>query len=102
MPQYEKAFQGFFSLMPTREKKHEKSPDMSGSIDFSLEEAMKLADWIVAQPGEADWKGDTVVKVPIVGWNKQGTKNPDFKFIGGTCSALKQENTSASDTPPPF
>ena len=102
MPQYEKAFQGFFSLMPVKEKKHEKSPDMTGSIDFPLEEAMKLADWIVAQPGEADWKGDTVVKVPIVGWNKEGKKNPDFKFIGGTCSALKQENTSVSDTPPPF
>jgi len=102
MPQYEKAFQGFFSLMPVKEKKHEKSPDMTGSIDFPLEEAMKLADWIVAQPGEADWKGDTVVKVPIVGWNKEGRQNPDFKFIGGTCSALKQENTSVSDTPPPF
>tara|TARA_R100000458_G_C8270013_1_gene244756 strand:+ start:66 stop:374 length:309 start_codon:yes stop_codon:yes gene_type:complete len=102
MPQYEKAFQGFFSLMPTKEKKHEKSPDMSGSVDFPLEEAMKLADWLVAQPGEQDWKGDTVIRVPIVGWHKESKKNPDFKFIGGTCSALKQEKTSESEVPPPF
>lgn len=88
--------------MPAREKKHEKAPDMSGSIDFSLEEAAKLADWLVSQPGEEDWKGDTVVKVPLVAWNKEGKKNPDFKFIGGTCSALKKENTSESDATSPF
>ena len=102
MAQFENAFQGYFSLLKNKFKEAENHPDYKGSIDFPVEEAMKLADWIVAQPGEADWKGDTVVKVPIVGWNKEGKRNPDFKFIGGTCSALKQENTSVSDTPPPF
>ena len=102
MPQFEKAFQAYFSLMPVREKKHERAPDMSGSVDFSLEEAMKFADWIVSQPGEQAWKGDTVIKITLVGWNKESKNNPDFKFIGGTCSALKTEKTAESDTPPPF
>ena len=102
MSQFEKAFQGYFSLMPVKEKKHEKAPDFSGNIDFPLEEAMKLAEWITAQEGEPDWKGDTVIKVPLSAWNKVGKTNPDFKFIGGTCSALKKDNTSTSETAPPF
>jgi len=102
MSQYENAFKGYFSLMPVKEKKHEKGPDFSGAIDFSLEEAVKLAEWLMAQPGEQDWKGDTVVKVPLSAWNKQGTKNPEFKFLGGTCSALKNQTTQEADKDLPF
>ena len=97
MTQFENAFSGFLSLFPTREKKTEKSPDYSGGIEFPLEEAMKLADWITTQPGEENYKGDLVIKVPICGWNRESAKNPDFKFISGFCSAPKKEASSEAD-----
>ena len=105
MAQFEKAFQGYFSLLPNKYKKQDSQPDQTGEISFTLEEAMKFAEWLMAQPGEQNYKGDTVVKVPVVGWNKTSQKNTDYKFISGFCSALKSEsqiNTSQPNNNVPY
>ena len=60
---------------------------------------MKLAEWLMAQPGEENFKGDTVFKGPLVGWDKASQKNPDFKFIGGMCSAQKVASENKPETP---
>ena len=99
MAQFENAFQGYFSLLKNKFKEAEKHPDYKGSIDFPLEEAMKLAEWLMAQPGEENFKGDTVVKVPLAAWDKEAQKNPEFKFIGGMCSAPKVASENKPETP---
>ena len=95
MAQFENAFQGYFSLLRNKYKETEKQPDYKGTIDMDLEEAMKLAEWLMAQPGEENFKGDTVVKIPLVGWDKESKNNPEFKYIGGMCSAQKKPKTDA-------
>lgn len=87
MPQFEKAFNGRFTLFPSREKKSERSPDKTGFMELELEEALKLADWITAQPGETNYKGDKIVKIPMAAWDKRSTKNPNLQFISGFISA---------------
>ena len=94
MTQYEKAFDGRFTLFPAREKKHQRSPDRTGSIELKIEEAMKLADWIVAQPGEVNWNGDTVIKISLAGWDKTSEKNPNLTFTSGFVSANKNTPTT--------
>ena len=102
MPQYENAFVGKLTMFDAKEKKSERSPDKTGNIEIELSEAMKLAEWLMAQPGESNYNGDPVVKINLVAWNRESQKNPDFKFISGLISAQKKENTSDSVAPPPF
>ena len=93
MAQFENAFQGYFSLLKNNNKKTEAQPDYTGTIDFPLQEAMKLAEWLMAQPGEPNFKDDIVVKVPLAGWNRASQKNPEFKYIAGSCSSPKKNNS---------
>ena len=55
---YENLFNGRLVLFANNEKRSEKSPDMSGSIEFDLSNALALAEWITAQPGEENYAGD--------------------------------------------
>ena len=49
---YENLFQGRLVLFTNNEKRSEKSPDMSGSIEFELPDALAFAEWVTSQPGE--------------------------------------------------
>ena len=48
---YENLFQGRLVLFTNNEKRSEKSPDMSGSIEFELPDALAFAEWVPSQPG---------------------------------------------------
>ena len=55
---FENAFTGRLVLFNNQKKKSFKSPDMSGSVEFSMQDAMAFADWITSQEGEDNFKGE--------------------------------------------
>lgn len=98
MAQFENAFQGRFTLFNVKEKKNPKSPDKSGTLEITLEEAMKLADWLTAQSGEPNYQGEQVVKIRLSAWNAT-SKDSGLAYINGIASA---EKTSSSNERMPF
>lgn len=94
MSDFESAFDAKFTLFDVKEKKSDRGPDKTGSIEIELSEAMKLAEWLTAQPGEEGYGGTTVVKIPVSGWNaesKTGTR-----YINGKVWAKKAEGATAN------
>tara|TARA_B100000287_G_C20625230_1_gene777505 strand:- start:976 stop:1263 length:288 start_codon:yes stop_codon:yes gene_type:complete len=85
---YEKLFTGRLVLFNNSEKKSQNSPDLSGNIEFTLQDAMALADWITGQEGETNYAGDTVVKVPVSAWHRE-SKN-GTSFVSGQMSVTKK------------
>ena len=86
---YENLFTGRLVLFENNEKKSAKSPDLGGNIEFTLHDAMALAEWITGQEGEDNYAGEKVVKVPLSAWHKM-SKNGN-SFISGAISVAKPE-----------
>ena len=86
---YENLFTGRLVLFENNEKKSAKSPDLGGNIEFTLQDAMALAEWITGQEGEDNYAGEKVVKVPLSAWHKM-SKNGN-QFISGAISVEKPE-----------
>ena len=86
---YENLFTGRLVLFENNEKKSEKSPDLGGNIEFTLQDAMALAEWITGQEVEDNYAGEKVVKVPLSAWHKM-SKNGN-SFISGAISVAKPE-----------
>ena len=86
---YENLFTGRLVLFENNDKKSEKSPDLGGNIEFTLQDAMALAEWITGQEGEDNYAGEKVVKVPLSAWHKM-SKNGN-SFISGAISVAKPE-----------
>ena len=96
MSDFQSAFDAKFTLFDVKEKKSERGPDKTGNIEIELGEAMKLAEWLTAQPGEEGYGGTTVVKIPVSGWNaesKTGTR-----YINGKVWAKKSEGVTIPNT----
>ena len=70
---------------------------MSGSIEFELSDALALAEWITAQPGEENYAGDKVIKVPVSAWNRESKKGTSF--VSGSVSVAKPQNKEQDDLP---
>jgi len=86
---YETIFTGRLVLFNNSEKKSEKSPDLGGNIEYTLQDAMALAEWITAQEGEDNYAGEKVVKIPVSAWHKMSKSGNSF--ISGSTSVLKTE-----------
>ncbi len=91
---YENLFTGRLVLFNNSQKKSEKSPDLGGNIEFSLQDAMALAEWITGQEGEDNYAGEKVVKVPVSAWHRE-SKN-GTSFVSGSMSVAK---TSTEELP---
>ena len=72
-------------------------PDHTGTMELTLPDAMALAEYITSQPGEENYRGDMVVKIPIKGWNKE-TKSGK-PWISGIMSVDKQVDGDKSEYP---
>ena len=94
---YENLFQGRLVLFTNNEKRSEKSPDMSGTIEFDLSNALALAEWITAQPGEENYAGDKVIKVPVSAWNRESKKGTNF--VSGSVSVAKPQDEETDELP---
>ena len=86
---YENLFTGRLVLFDNNPKKSENSPDFGGNIEFTLQDAMALAEWVTGQEGEDNYAGEKVVKIPVSAWNRM-SKNGS-SFISGAVSKLKTE-----------
>jgi len=78
------AFTGSFSLFVAKEKKQEKSPDRTGSIELTIDQAMKPAEWLTAQPGEPNYQGEQVVKIRLAAWDS--TSSGGLQYLRGKVS----------------
>lgn len=87
-------FSGNFSLFPAKEKRSDKSPDYTGTIELPLDQAMALADWLTGQPGEQAYNGETVVKIRLAGW--KATSKNGMAYLNGKISAPQQQQAAAS------
>ena len=94
---FENAFTGRLVLFNNQQKKSDKSPDMSGSVEFSLQDAMAFADWITGQGGEENYKGEKVIKVPVSAWNRESKKGTNF--VSGSVSVAKPQDQEQNDLP---
>jgi len=84
-----------FSLFPSKEKKSERSPDFSGTIEVSVDQIDALVAHLGTAP-EANYKGDNVVKLRIAGWNAESKGG--MKYINGKISTpMQQQQQSTAD-----
>ena len=96
MSDFESAFDAKFTLFDVKEKKSDRAPDKTGSLELELSEAMKLAEYLTAHPGEEGYGGKTVIKIPVSAWNQRSQSGTDY--ISGKLRAKKPERSG----PPPF
>lgn len=92
MSDFQSAFDAKFTLFDVKEKKSERGPDKTGSIEIELDQAMKLAEWLTSQPGEDGYGGSTVIKIPVSAWNAQSKTGTSY--INGKVWAKKSETTA--------
>lgn len=93
-------FKGYFSLFEQTERRSEKAPNHSGTIELSVSDAMKLCEWLTAQPGETNYAGDTVVKLSIAGWDK--TAKNGRQYVQGSITAPFKKEQAQSPAEMPF
>lgn len=96
MSDFQSAFDAKLTLFDVKEKKSERGPDRTGSIEIELDEAMKLAEWLTSQPGEEGYGGSTVIKIPVSAWNAQSKTGT--AYINGKVWAKKSEGVSIPHT----
>ena len=96
MSDFETAFDAKLTLFDVKQKKSNKAPDKTGSVELELNEAMKLAEYLTSQPGEEGYGGKTVIKIPVSAWNQ--TSQTGTQYISGKLWAKKTE----LDAQPPF
>ena len=84
-----------FSLFPSKEKKSERSPDFSGTIEVSVDQIDALVAHLGTAP-ENNWKDEKVVKLRIAGWN--ATSKAGASYINGKISTpMQQQQQSTTD-----
>lgn len=89
-------FSANFSLFPAKEKKSEKSPDYTGTIEIPASELDALRAHLSSTP-ENNWKDEPVIKVRIAGWKAQSKGG--LNYINGKVSPpMEQPAASAATT----
>ena len=84
-----------FSLFPVQEKKSERSPDYSGTIEIATDQLDALIAHLGTSP-ESNWKDEPVVKLRIAGWKAQSQNGKNY--LNGKISVPMQQQTPASNT----
>jgi uncharacterized protein (DUF736 family) len=90
-----------FSLFPTKEKRSERSPDYSGSIEIPVADIDALVAHLGTQP-ESNWRDEPVVKLRIAGW--KATSKGGNSYVNGKVSIPQeqQQQAPAGDDEVPF
>ena len=91
-----------FSLFPTQEKRSERSPDYSGTIEIPVADIDALVAHLGSQP-ESNWRDEPVVKLRIAGWNAT-SRNGGKSYLNGKISIPQdqQRQVPADDEEVPF
>ena len=81
-----------FSLFPAREKKSERSPDYSGTIEIPVDQIDALVAHLGTEPEES--YGDTrVVKIRVAAWATESKAGN--KYLKGKVSTPMQQRQAA-------
>jgi uncharacterized protein (DUF736 family) len=90
-----------FSLFPTQERRSERSPDYSGSIEIPVADIDALVAHLGSQP-ESNWRDEPVVKLRIAGW--KATSKGGKSYLNGKISIPQdqQQQAPADDDSIPF
>jgi uncharacterized protein (DUF736 family) len=83
-----------FSLFPTQEKRSERSPDYSGSIEIPVADIDALVAHLGTQP-EANWRDRDVIKLRIAGW--KATYKGGKTYLNGKISIPQQQQQAPAD-----
>ena len=86
-------FNSSFSLFPAQEKKSEKSPDFSGTIEIPVDQINSLVGHLGTKP-ETDWKDNPVIKLRIAGWKTASKSGKNY--INGKVSIPMAQNATAT------
>ena len=86
-------FNSNFSLFPVQEKKSEKSPDFSGSIEIPVDQIDSLIAHLGTKP-ETDWKDNPVVKLRVAGWKT--TSKSGKNYVNGKVSVPMEQTPTAT------
>ena len=81
-----------FSLFPTQDKRSERSPDYSGSIEIPVADIDALVAHLGTQP-EPNWRDEDVIKLRIAGW--KATTKTDKSYLKGKISIPQQQQQQA-------
>ena len=86
-------FNSNFSLFPTQEKKSEKSPDFSGTIEIPVDQINSLVGHLGTKP-ESNYKDEPVVRLRVAGWKT--TSKSGKNYVNGKVSIpMAQGDTPA-------
>lgn len=81
-----------FSLFPSKEKKSDKSPDASGSLEIQASEVKELVQFLESATPEQDYQGNAVIKLRMAGWKKEMKDGRSYQ--SGLISAPQPQNTT--------
>ena len=78
-------FTAKFSLFPAKERKSEKSPSSTGSIEIPATEIPALIAYLQDEANvQDDYQGNSVIKLRIAGWD--ATSKNGLKYLNGKVS----------------
>ena len=84
-----------FSLFPSQEKKSERSPDYSGTIEIPADQINALVAHLGTAP-ENNWKDEPVLKLRIAGWKNESESG--LKYLKGLVSVPMAQTTTSTQT----
>ena len=84
-----------FSLFPAQEKKSERSPDYSGTIEIPADQINALVAHLGTAP-ENNWKDEPVLKLRIAGWKNESESG--LKYLKGLVSVPMAQATTSTQT----
>jgi hypothetical protein len=93
------AFQAKFRIMENRNRKSDKAPEENLVVDFTAEQAVKAANYLMTMAEQAEAKGS---KIRIYTGKDEFTEETGFSLWGGkwgnkgSFSPLKPESSEAS------
>lgn len=97
MPDFSIGFVQFTTL--EEEKRTEKSPDVTGSIEVLATDVEALISYLQTAEREEDYRGDQVVKLRLAGWCGQ-TRNNKPMLKGKLSEPYRLENKPAAVAAP--
>ena len=84
-----------FSLFPAQEKKSERSPDYSGTIEIPADQINALVAHLGTAP-ENNWRDEPVLKLRIAGWKAESKAGK--QYVNGKVSVPMAQTTTSTQT----
>ena len=83
-----------FSLFKQEEKKNDKAPDQTGTLEIQRSQLPAFVNWLRNQKPEQNYAGDDVVKLRVAGWNTVSEKS-GRAYVSGRVSPPMEKATAA-------